>query len=52
LAAGWATTDGERDLYKVTKNGQTQVMVHTPSNKFISATKWHQIFNDARRGSC
>ncbi|KAJ1630199.1 hypothetical protein T492DRAFT_1005310, partial [Pavlovales sp. CCMP2436] len=23
---------GERDLYKVTKNGQTQVMVHTPSN--------------------
>ncbi|KAJ1622560.1 hypothetical protein T492DRAFT_1149034 [Pavlovales sp. CCMP2436] len=34
-------------LYKVTKNGQTQVMVHTPSNKFISATKWHQIFYDA-----
>ncbi|KAJ1641421.1 hypothetical protein T492DRAFT_853077 [Pavlovales sp. CCMP2436] len=22
-------------------------MVHTPSNKFISATKWHQIFYDA-----
>ncbi|KAJ1615911.1 hypothetical protein T492DRAFT_1116278 [Pavlovales sp. CCMP2436] len=34
-------------LYKVTKNEQTQVMVHTPSNKFISATKWHQIFYDA-----
>ncbi|KAJ1635133.1 Metalloenzyme, LuxS/M16 peptidase-like protein [Pavlovales sp. CCMP2436] len=32
---------------QVTKNGQTQVMVHTPSNKFISATKWHQIFYDA-----
>ncbi|KAJ1616177.1 hypothetical protein T492DRAFT_918556 [Pavlovales sp. CCMP2436] len=34
-------------LYKVIKNGRTQVMVHTPSNKFISATKWHQIFYDA-----
>ncbi|KAJ1634878.1 hypothetical protein T492DRAFT_864369 [Pavlovales sp. CCMP2436] len=32
---------------QVTKYGQTQVMVHTPSNKFISATKWHQIFYDA-----